>query len=154
MKSMPKTQHSRVREIYICPNSSQDYTMLCSHVTTSEECGQYSKGLQIRKVSWTSSALQVLFWLQGLSLAVQWLGLALTGQAQVQSLGRELRSYMPHNTAPPQKKQLRTSKPFLRRRKQSSSEEPRPPAFSLTPVHWHPRNLQGTRTPKPQVEKH
>ena len=73
--------------------------MLCSHVTTSEECGLYSKGLQIRKVSWTSSALQVLFWLQGLSLAVQWLGLALTGQAQVQSLGRELRSCIPRSAA-------------------------------------------------------
>ena len=52
------------------------------------------------------------------------------------------------------KKNLRTSKPFLRRRKLSSSEEPRSLAFSITPAHWHPRNLQGTRTPKPQVEKH
>lgn len=67
-----------------------------------------AKGFQIRKVSWTSSALQVLFWLQDRqaqnSLAVQWLGFALTGQAQVQFLGRELRSYMPHNTAKKKKK--------------------------------------------------
>lgn len=34
----------------------------------------------------------------------QWLGLALTGQDQVQSLGRELRSYMPHNTGQKKKK--------------------------------------------------